>query len=173
MVIIWAANHIGWKRLSPHLVGKKIICQSGRLSRRGVTLQLEPVARLSFATKKDSLFVRPNVSSSISAIIVVGLCSLIATASATETQAEDAATTIVLVRHAEKPEDGLGQLNCQGLNRALALAPVIAKSFGRPDAIYAPNPSHQKEDAGKPYDYIRPLATIEPADGRHLQPAQT
>src|SRR5262249_30311954 len=61
-----------------------------------------------------------------------------------------------------KPEGGLGQLNCQGLNRALAHGPIIAKSFGRPDAIYAPNPSHPKEDAGKLYDYIRPLATIEP-----------
>jgi hypothetical protein len=73
-----------------------------------------------------------------------------------------ATATIVFVRHGEKPEGGLGQLNCKGLNRALALAPVIAKSFGRPDAIFAPNPSHRKEDAGKLYDYIRPLATIEP-----------
>jgi hypothetical protein len=77
-------------------------------------------------------------------------------------QSEKAIETIVFVRHGEKPEGGFGQLNCQGLNRALALAPIIAKSFGRPDAIFAPNPSHPKEDAGKLYDYIRPLATIEP-----------
>ena len=77
-------------------------------------------------------------------------------------QTEKAVETIVFIRHGEKPEGGLGQLNCQGLNRALALAPIIAKSFGRPDAIFAPNPSHPKEDAGKLYDYIRPLATIEP-----------
>ena len=77
-------------------------------------------------------------------------------------QSEKAVETIVFIRHGEKPEGGLGQLNCQGLNRALALAPIIAKSFGRPDAIFAPNPSHPKEDAGKLYDYIRPLATIEP-----------
>src|ERR1700731_2556860 len=70
--------------------------------------------------------------------------------------------TIVFVRHGEKPEGGFGQLNCQGLNRALALAPIIAKYFGRPDAIFAPNPSHLKEDAGRLYDYVRPLATIEP-----------
>jgi hypothetical protein len=127
-----------------------------------VTLQVEQDDGFRSPRRRISLLSGLTLSSSISAIIVVGLCSLIATASATETQAEDAATTIVLVRHAEKPEDGLGQLNCQGLNRALALTPVIAKSFGRPDAIYAPNPSHQKEDAGKPYDYIRPLATIEP-----------
>jgi hypothetical protein len=77
-------------------------------------------------------------------------------------QSEGAVETIVFVRHGEKPEGGLGQLNCQGLNRALALAPIIAKCFGRPDAIFAPNPSRPKEDAGNPYDYVRPLATIEP-----------
>ena len=38
----------------------------------------------------------------------------------------------------------------------------IAKYFDRVDAIIAPNPSHPKEDAGELYDYIRPLATIEP-----------
>ncbi|MGD0430195.1 MAG: histidine phosphatase family protein [Acetobacteraceae bacterium] len=78
--------------------------------------------------------------------------------------AETATTeTIVLVRHAEKPPSGLGQLNCQGLNRALALPPVIKKAFGTPAAIFAPNPSEQKTDDGKLYDYVRPLATIEPA----------
>jgi hypothetical protein len=57
-------------------------------------------------------------------------------------QGEKAVETIVFIRHGEKLEGGFGQLNCQGLNRALALAPIIAKSFGKPDAIFAPNPSH-------------------------------
>lgn len=70
--------------------------------------------------------------------------------------------TIVLVRHGEKPALGLGQLNCQGLNRALALPIVIGKQFGRPDAIFAPDPAQSKEDHGHPYNYVRPLATIEP-----------
>src|SRR5580700_6544204 len=56
----------------------------------------------------------------------------------------------------------LGQLNCQGLNRALALPAVIGKQFGRPDAIFAPDPAQSKEDYGHPYNYVRPLATIEP-----------
>jgi hypothetical protein len=34
-------------------------------------------------------------------------------------------TTIVIVRHGEKPPAGLGQLSCQGLNRALALSQVL------------------------------------------------
>ena len=54
--------------------------------------------------------------------------------------------TIVLVRHGEKPAEGLGQLNCQGLNRALALPVVIGKLFGRLDAIFAPDPAQSKED---------------------------
>jgi hypothetical protein len=69
---------------------------------------------------------------------------------------------IVFLRHGEKPALGLGQLDCRGLNRALALPKVIAKAFGKPDAIIAPNPSEQKRDAGQSYDYVRPLATIEP-----------
>jgi hypothetical protein len=77
-------------------------------------------------------------------------------------QAQETVQTIVLVRHGEKPAGGLGQLSCQGLNRALALPPVIRKAFGKPGAIFAPNPSEQKPDDGKLYDYVRPLATIEP-----------
>ncbi|WP_236572405.1 histidine phosphatase family protein [Burkholderia sp. 8Y] len=67
-----------------------------------------------------------------------------------------------MVRHGEKPDQGLGQLSCQGLNRALALPGVIETKYGRPDAIFAPDPSKQKNDRGTKYDYVRPLATIEP-----------
>ena len=71
-------------------------------------------------------------------------------------------TTIVIVRHGEKPALGLGQLTCQGLNRSLALAPVLLTRYGKPVAIYAPNPAVLKTDNGIPYAYVRPLATIEP-----------
>ncbi len=70
--------------------------------------------------------------------------------------------TIVFVRHGEKPEAGLGQLNCQGLNRALALAGVVARKFGKPTAIFAPDPAKAKADRGVVFDYVRPLATVEP-----------
>ncbi len=76
--------------------------------------------------------------------------------------AAQAETTIVILRHAEKPELGLGQLSCQGLNRALALAPLLLSRYGKPTAIYAPNPSVLKQDKGASYAYVRPLATIEP-----------
>ncbi len=74
---------------------------------------------------------------------------------------EPAVETIVMLRHGEKPAAGLGQLDCQGLNRALAL-PAVIKEFGRPSAIFVPDPSEQVKDHGQRYDYVRPLATIEP-----------
>jgi hypothetical protein len=70
--------------------------------------------------------------------------------------------TIVLIRHGEKPADGLGQLSCQGLNRSLALPRVLIAKFGKPAFVFAPNPQKQTNDKGRLYDYIRPLATIEP-----------
>lgn len=81
--------------------------------------------------------------------------------------------TLVFVRHGEKPAGGFGQLDCQGLNRALALPAVIAAKFGKPDAIYAPNPSMQKKDDGALYDYVRPLATIEPTAIQYGMPVNT
>jgi hypothetical protein len=72
--------------------------------------------------------------------------------------------TIVCIRHGEKPPDGLGQLTCRGLNRALALPKVLLTKYGTPQFIFAPNPT-QKVDATSNqagYYYVRPLATIEP-----------
>ena len=80
----------------------------------------------------------------------------------TQARSDDTVETIVLVRHGEKPDTGLGQLDCQGLNRALALPQVIAKTFGRPSAVFALDPSQQVQDHGVSYDYVRPLATVEP-----------
>lgn len=81
--------------------------------------------------------------------------------------------TIVFLRHGEKPEAGLGQLNCRGLARALALPAVIERRFGRPDAVFAPSPAVRKPDGGVPYDYVRPLATIEPTAIRFGLPVDT
>jgi len=80
-------------------------------------------------------------------------------------RAEDSAgsiETIVVIRHGEKPANDLGQLNVQGLNRALALPDVLAAKFGKPDFIFAPLPKQRLEHTGESYSYIRPLMTIEP-----------
>jgi len=63
-------------------------------------------------------------------------------------RSDDGVETIVFVRHGEKPSKGLGQLNCKGLNRTLALPSVMAKLFGPLEAIFAPDPSDQKVDDG-------------------------
>jgi hypothetical protein len=87
--------------------------------------------------------------------------------------AADDVETLVFVRHGEKPAEGLGQLTCQGLNRALALPAVIAAKFGKPDAIYAPDPGEKKNDHGHAWYYVRPLATIEPTAIQFGLPVQT
>jgi hypothetical protein len=81
--------------------------------------------------------------------------------------------TLVMMRHGEKPAAGLGQLSCQGLNRSLALPDVLLARFGRPAALYAPNPGVATTDFGQSYNYIRPLATIEPTAIRLGLPVNT
>jgi hypothetical protein len=78
---------------------------------------------------------------------------------AAEARAEQ---TIVFFRHAEKPSGGLGQITCQGLNRALALPAVLLAKYGTPDYLYAPNPAVKISDPAGSFYYVRPLATIEP-----------
>ena len=81
--------------------------------------------------------------------------------------------TIIFLRHGEKPPRGLGQLAPQGLNRALALATMLPAKFGKPDYIFAPDPGLKMTDSGTAYNYIRPLATIEPTAIALGMPVQT
>ena len=81
------------------------------------------------------------------------------------------AETIVAIRHGEKPARGLGNLNCKGLQRALALPEVLLSRYGKPSFIFAPNPSERFD--GGDYNYIRPLATIEPTAIRCELPVNT
>ena len=101
------------------------------------------------------------------AAIILGCGTLLAGASA------QADVKLVMFRHAEKPGAGLGQLSCQGLNRALALPGVLLAAYGKPNALYAPNPGVAKEDDGASYNYLRPLATIEPTAIRAGLPVNT
>ncbi|QVM92937.1 histidine phosphatase family protein [Pseudomonas entomophila] len=80
-------------------------------------------------------------------------------------QPVDGTQTLVFLRHAEKPGEGLGQLNCQGLNRALDLATLLPERFGKADYVFAANPSRQVEEGSQDqrYSYIRPLMTITPS----------
>lgn len=87
------------------------------------------------------------------------IACLLLLVSAVEARAEQ---TLVFMRHAEKPAGGYGQITCQGFNRSLALPTVLTAKFGRPDYLYAPNPSIKISDPAGSFYYVRPLATIEP-----------
>ncbi len=94
----------------------------------------------------------PNRRFLVTLVLLVGI-------GATQAHAQQ---TIVFFRHGEKPSSGLGQLTCQGLNRALALPSVLLPKFGTPAFLYAPNPAVKISDPGGSFYYVRPLATIEP-----------
>lgn len=77
--------------------------------------------------------------------------------------------TIVCVRHGEIPFNQLGQLNCRGLNRALALPKVLLAKYGPPQFVFACNPTQKLYG----YYYVRPLATVEPTAIRCGLPVNT
>ena len=98
-------------------------------------------------------------------LLVVG--ALVVTLEARESRAQqvDGVQTLVFMRHGEKPAGGLGQLNCQGLNRAMNLATVLPEKFGNANYIFAANPTRNVEEGefDNSYSYIRPLMTISPS----------
>jgi hypothetical protein len=61
----------------------------------------------------------------------------------------DGTQTLVFLRHGEKPGEGLGQLNCQGLNRALDLATLLPERFGKADYVFAANPRGMSRKAAR------------------------
>ncbi|UVM03422.1 histidine phosphatase family protein [Pseudomonas laurylsulfatiphila] len=80
-------------------------------------------------------------------------------------QPMDGTQTLVFLRHGEKPDGGLGQLNCQGLNRAIDLSTLLPEKFGKADYVFAANPTRNVEEGefDNSYSYIRPLMTISPS----------
>lgn len=121
------------------------------------------LARVSDRTSSVGNMTRSQTARLASPAIRVGVALLSTLVLSISTAvAAESVETIVLVRHGEKPAQGLGQLNCQGLNRSLRLPAVIKARFGVPAAIFAPNPADKKTDQGTAYDYVRPLATVEP-----------
>jgi len=103
------------------------------------------------------------------------LACLLATQPAAAPSPQLGTETIVVFRHGEKPPGGLGQLSCKGLNRSLALPSMLIGRFGKPDALYAPDPSVRINDWHilPTYSYLRPLATIEPTAIRLEMPVNT
>ena len=112
------------------------------------------------------------------AVSFVAVAERLALPLTADAQTENRATrdgieTIVCIRHGEKPAAGLGQLTCQGLNRALRLPQVLIEKFGNPDFIFAPDPNEVNHDPAGDFCYVRPLATIEPTAIRCGLPVNT
>ncbi|WEK11763.1 MAG: histidine phosphatase family protein [Candidatus Pseudomonas colombiensis] len=99
------------------------------------------------------------------ALLLGGALCLSLESSDSRAQPADGTQTLVFLRHAEKPAGGLGQLNCQGLNRAIDLASLLPEKFGKADYVFAANPTRNVEEgeADNSYSYIRPLMTISPS----------
>jgi hypothetical protein len=100
------------------------------------------------------------------ALLLAGTCTFLAfEISDSRAAPVDGTQTLVFLRHAEKPAGGLGQLNCQGLNRALNLAEVLPQRFGNADFVFAADPGRHVEEGenDESYSYLRPLMTISPS----------
>lgn len=99
------------------------------------------------------------------ALLLGGALCLSLESSASRAQPVDGTQTLVFLRHAEKPAGGLGQLNCQGLNRAIDLASLLPEKFGKAQYVFAANPTRNVEEGelDNSYSYIRPLMTISPS----------
>ena len=98
-------------------------------------------------------------------LLAVSALFLSLESSESRAQPADGTQTLVFLRHAEKPEGGLGQLNCQGLNRAIDLSTLLPEKFRKADYVFAANPTRNVEEGelDNSYSYIRPLMTISPA----------
>jgi len=73
-------------------------------------------------------------------------------------QAQPQLKKIVIIRHGEKRDDG-ENLSCQGFNRALQLANVLNKKFGKTDYIFVPTiNTGKKTSTARMYQTIVPYA---------------
>ncbi|MGX1187294.1 hypothetical protein AB7M29_004973 [Pseudomonas sp. F-14 TE3623] len=99
------------------------------------------------------------------ALLAVSALFLSLESSESRAQPADGTQTLVFLRHGEKPAGGLGQLNCQGLNRAIDLATLLPEKFGKANYVFAANPTRNVEEGelDNSYSYIRPLMTISPS----------
>ena len=98
-------------------------------------------------------------------LLAVSAVFLLLESGLSRAQPMDGTQTLVFLRHGEKPDGGLGQLNCQGLNRAIDLSTLLPEKFGKADYVFAANPTRNVEEGelDNSYSYIRPLMTISPA----------
>ena len=63
---------------------------------------------------------------------------------------------VVIIRHAEKPDDG-DNLSCKGFNRSIQIPAVLYSKYKLPDKIFVPS-----VDNGKSASQLRMLETVTP-----------
>lgn len=108
---------------------------------------------------------KPFVLASATLFVVAGAVTLASHVDDAFAAPADGVQTLIFIRHAEKPEGGLGQLTCQGLNRAIDLATLLPQRYGKANYVFAADPSRQVEegDNNDAYSYVRPMMTINPS----------
>jgi hypothetical protein len=89
-------------------------------------------------------------------VILVVIALLSFACSFAQQSANPVALKVVIIRHGEKPETG-DNLSCAGLNRALALPPVLKNAVGIPDYTYVPTMK-----TGKKTGSVRMFQTVTP-----------
>lgn len=118
----------------------------------------------------STIYVGLAVSSHVQGTLAKATFASVAVAPASAVSGTE---TLVFFRHGEKPSGGYGQLTCQGLQRALALPPVLTGKYGSAQYAFAPNPAVPIPDSAGSFDYVRPLATLEPTAIRLGLPVNT
>lgn len=108
---------------------------------------------------------KPFVLASVTLLLTAGTFALVSYVDDVLAAPVDGVQTLIFLRHAEKPEGGLGQLTCQGLNRAIDLATLLPQRYGNANYVFAADPSRQvaEGDNNDAYSYVRPLMTINPS----------
>lgn len=90
--------------------------------------------------------------------LLVSVAALITNISFCQSKDEKAPLKVIIIRHAEKPDDG-DNLSCQGLNRALALPQVLYSKFRLPDYIFVSSiNTGKKTGTARMYQTIVPFA---------------
>lgn len=97
----------------------------------------------------------------ISLSVLAGLVICAITMAAASDAKPDHKLKIVIIRHAEKPENG-DNLSCQGLNRAMQLPDLLDKKFKIPEQTYVP-----ALDCGKSTTHSRMFQTVTPFAVKH------
>lgn len=118
-----------------------------------------------FKKSLSSPFIRRCAYFVVPAFLMLTSVVLFSVGRGVHAEPKNGTQTLVFMRHAEKPSMGLGQLNCQGLNRAIDLSELLPRQFGKANFIFAANPSrHVEEGEGDlSYSYLRPLMTVGPS----------